>query len=228
MTASGSLFEESAAAFAAGIDAQIERHAYRRGKLFESALRKWIAPGAQVLDYGCGPGRISNLLARAGYRVLGVDSSAAMIVKAKEQLAVGDLRFALLSNGCLDHAAYDAIVCSSVIEYVPDPKELLLKFLALLRPSGKLILSFANARSLFGAYARWRSPEAPHRKLQRNIWKPSECERVLLSAAFRIVDGPEFFDSPFDQMPWLSPIGASQLVGTLGLIVAEPTRRGLR
>jgi len=223
MTASGSVFEDSAAVFAAGIDAEIERHAYRRGELFQSAVCKWIVHGGHILDYGCGPGRISRLMAHCGYRVLGVDPAAAMIQKAREQSPAGDLQFALLSSDCLAGAAYDGIVCSSVIEYVPGPDELLLKFRASLRCSGKLILSFANAKSLWGIYSRWRSPEAPHLRLQRNVWKASECERVLHAAGFRIIDGPRFFDSPFDQVPWLSWLSVSQLIGTLGLIIAEPS-----
>jgi SAM-dependent methyltransferase len=42
---------------------------------------------AQVLDVGCGPGWLSELLARSGYWVTGVDISADMIRIAKERMA---------------------------------------------------------------------------------------------------------------------------------------------
>src|SRR5215469_7809272 len=112
------IFDDTATGFAASTDAQIERGIYRRGQLFMSSARKWISPGGYILDYGCGPGRISRLIAQSGYSVLGVDPSVQMIERAKEQLLVREnLRFALLSNDWLKRATYDGIVCSSVIEY---------------------------------------------------------------------------------------------------------------
>jgi SAM-dependent methyltransferase len=43
------------------------------------AILPTIAPGASVLDLGCGVGRLSNLLAASGCEVTGVDESAAML-----------------------------------------------------------------------------------------------------------------------------------------------------
>ncbi|MBI3747930.1 MAG: class I SAM-dependent methyltransferase [Chloroflexi bacterium] len=42
-------------------------------------IHRVIAPGASVLDLGCGPGRIAAPLASLGHRVAGVDNGAAMI-----------------------------------------------------------------------------------------------------------------------------------------------------
>lgn len=42
-------------------------------------IHRSIAPGASVLDLGCGPGRIAGPLAAFGHRVTGVDNGAAMI-----------------------------------------------------------------------------------------------------------------------------------------------------
>jgi SAM-dependent methyltransferase len=42
-------------------------------------IHRVIAPGASVLDLGCGPGRIAAPLAALGHRVTGVDNGAAMI-----------------------------------------------------------------------------------------------------------------------------------------------------
>ena len=50
------------------------------------ALR--VGPGARVLDVGCGPGWLSEFLARCGYDVTGVDFSADMIEIAKQRVAI--------------------------------------------------------------------------------------------------------------------------------------------
>lgn len=44
-----------------------------------------LSPGARVLDVGCGFGRHTVELARRGFRVTGIDPSAAMIAAARER-----------------------------------------------------------------------------------------------------------------------------------------------
>ena len=46
-------------------------------------LQKHLKPNARILDYGCGYGRVAVMLSEQGYQVIGVDSAAAMIEKAR-------------------------------------------------------------------------------------------------------------------------------------------------
>ncbi|MGH9783562.1 MAG: methyltransferase domain-containing protein, partial [Terriglobia bacterium] len=121
-------------------------------------------------------------------------------------------------------AKYQGIVCSSVIEYVPDARGLLREFRRWLRPTGSLIISFANRSSLWFKYARWRfGRTAPHYRFQLNVYTSSEFRELLNGAGFSVMSGPEFFEMPpFDKRPYLAVLGRSPLVGTLGLVVARP------
>lgn len=73
-----------------------------------------LAPGARVLDAGCGPGRHSLELARRGIDVLGVDISAEFVALARDQAAREGLpsaRFEVGDVRTLDAGAFDAVLC---------------------------------------------------------------------------------------------------------------------
>src|ERR1700682_3823931 len=79
------VFDKTAVGFGRAIDRGIQKGRYLRGELFVNAAVDRIEPGSSILDYGCGPGRISLMLARKGFRVLGLDPSPAMIATARQQ-----------------------------------------------------------------------------------------------------------------------------------------------
>jgi 2-polyprenyl-3-methyl-5-hydroxy-6-metoxy-1,4-benzoquinol methylase len=215
-------FDQTAAAFASAIDKSVEKGLYVRGELFVAAALASVEPGGVILDYGCGPGRISAMLARKGYCVHGVDPSPVMLQTARQQHLEGlaiEFRFCPVLPDGPPERTYDAIVCSSVIEYVPDPERLLRWFHAALRPSGTLIVSFANSRSL---WRRWFNLRHRHAFLavQRHTWSSPQF-RALLEPGFAPRGRPRYFDSPFDRWPPARWLAGSPRVGSLGLVVAS-------
>ncbi len=89
----------------------------RRGlwKSEESLIGKYFSPGSSVLDIGCGSGRTTFPLMRAGYRVIGVDLTPAMIASAKRlaeefrmdaDVRVGDATSLEFPDGSFDNALF--------------------------------------------------------------------------------------------------------------------------
>lgn len=58
-------------------------------RLLALLAERGVRPGASILDVGCGTGTVALLLAGAGYRVTGVDVSAAMLERAAAKDAGG-------------------------------------------------------------------------------------------------------------------------------------------
>lgn len=182
-------FETAAQKFCTDIDRGIECGTYIRGTLFTEAAKRLVPSGGYILDYGCGPGRISMLLARLGYRVRGIDPSASMIALSTEMDAEGlQLTFEVGSGDGheLENNAYDAIVCSSVIQYLQDPGALLAKFHAALRADGVLSISYANTSSLWFQYnARFHRQKNAFTPAQRHAWTWHAFKALLQRGAFR-------------------------------------------
>lgn len=104
------------------------------------------SPGSAVLDLGCGPGDYVDSLARAGYRGVGIDSSAVMIeqAQAKRQGKFYNLSFSEISQ--LDEG-FECVYCvGNSLSYLP--KDALQPFLKdvfqLLKSSGIFILQVVN------------------------------------------------------------------------------------
>ena len=223
MQRTSTIYDETAAAFALGVDRQIRAGRYRRGELFVRAALSAVPRGGNILDYGCGPGRIAALLAEKGFSVRGLDPSPAMIgVASKQPLGSLPVEFQLIQQPLdLPVAFFDAVVCSSVIEYVAQPEELLQQFAAALRPSGVLIVSYANRRSLQRKLLQHRNL---HLADQKHLWSWPEFRQLLGQCGFRTTEKPVFFESLFDRFSPLGFLSASPLVGNLGLIISVKGR----
>jgi len=111
--------------------------------------------GSRWLDAGCGAGTLSRWLAERGCHVLGVDAASSMIEVAT-QLAqevphADTLKFARVESvACLpaDDASMGGVLCSSVLEYVDDPRACLQEFARALKTGGLLLASVPNRDSV--------------------------------------------------------------------------------
>ncbi|KDN19531.1 methyltransferase domain-containing protein [Amycolatopsis rifamycinica] len=106
------------------------------------------APPASVLDVGGGAGHQSFPLARAGYDVTLLDSSAAMLDKARQRMPE---RVTLVeADGTAAHEAvggrrFDAVLCHGVLGYLEHPEPLLDQLCRCAAPSGLVSVMTGNA-----------------------------------------------------------------------------------
>jgi ubiquinone/menaquinone biosynthesis C-methylase UbiE len=106
-----------------------------------------LAPGARVLDVGCGAGEVCvELAARVGSagRVAGVDPSAAMIEAARQRTAGVappiDLREASIYALPFADASFDAVRAERVFQHLDDPDAGLREMIRVTRPGGRVMV----------------------------------------------------------------------------------------
>jgi SAM-dependent methyltransferase len=131
-----------------------------------AALRQLIPlapqPGATpVLDFGCGAGRLTNLLLEKGYRVTGYDLSAGMLAQAR--LMVGsNPQVTFTTDSQAIQTLWPLIVSLGILDYYPDTTPLWQEWSRLLAPDGQLVVTAPNAASplarLYTLFSRFTCP----------------------------------------------------------------------
>jgi 2-polyprenyl-3-methyl-5-hydroxy-6-metoxy-1,4-benzoquinol methylase len=117
-------------------------------------LRGWDLDGTVWLDAGCGTGTLARWLATRGCSVLGVDAASEMVAAARAASAqdrsdrLSFVRVQTIARLALDDCSLDGILCSSVLEYAPDPSVCLSEFARVLKPGGLLLVSVPNRNSV--------------------------------------------------------------------------------
>ena len=122
------------------------RMSARIGRFVEQ-LRKHVPPPAPVLDFGCGTGQIARALAKLGWEVTGCDISKGMLEHAsKDDVRWVELDAASAPALPFADAAFEAVIASSVLEYVSDPAASLLELARLIRPGGWILFTVPDLR----------------------------------------------------------------------------------
>lgn len=108
-------------------------------------------PGARLLDLACGQGRHAIVLARLGYRVIGLDRSAFVLARAQEAAraaaagaawVLGDMR--RLPFGPEFDACLSLFTSFGYFEDEAENEEALHQVAGVLRPGGQLFLDLKN------------------------------------------------------------------------------------
>lgn len=154
------------------------------------------AAPAEVADLGCGTGTLSVLLAEGGYDVQGVDLSGAMVAaataKAERAAVPASFQQADASDPPLPAGAFDVVLSRHVLWALPDPSAALERWIALLRPGGRLLLvegSWATGSGIGAAECerlvrRHRQSAHVRHLTEPELWgREIEDERYLVVSA---------------------------------------------
>jgi 2-polyprenyl-6-hydroxyphenyl methylase/3-demethylubiquinone-9 3-methyltransferase len=153
---------------------------------------------AQVLDVGCGGGILSEAMARAGAKVLGIDLSRPVLDVAELHALQGNVPVEYRAVSAEDlaqelPASFNLVTCMEMLEHVPDPAAAVQALAALARPGGDVIVSTLNrnplafAVAIVGAeYIARVLPRGTHEYLK--FIRPSELARWGRQAGLHLRD----------------------------------------
>lgn len=105
-----------------------------------------------VVDVGCGDGAYINFCAKRGASVIFVDQDEERISAAEDRVkSSGATRYRGIVSDCdpipLDDGTADVVVCTEVLEHVPDPSVFLRELIRIAKPGAKMLLTVPDARS---------------------------------------------------------------------------------
>lgn len=163
------------------------------------AIREMVPPQGRVLDYGCGWGGFSKMLAERGNDVVGIDVSGNEIDVSRLVWGGGErLSFEAAAITELEDGSFDCVVSNEVIEHVHNPGTYLHQINRVLVPGGTLVISLPNVMTprlmlpslspRLGSYLR-QIGEATRRDYRKahdhiNSWDAPHFVRLVSTVGF--------------------------------------------
>lgn len=105
-------------------------------------------PGEHILDLGCGTGQLTEMIARSGAEVIGMDRDETMIAQAREhdpqiRFEVADAAHFTLASLQVE-APFDAIFSNAALHWMKPPEAVVACMAQALRPGGRLVAEFGG------------------------------------------------------------------------------------
>jgi glycosyltransferase involved in cell wall biosynthesis/ubiquinone/menaquinone biosynthesis C-methylase UbiE len=131
----------------------------KRRELLAQFAAKFFTGSDTVLDVGCGTGDIAFRLASMTFCLTGLDKSYQMLLNASGPASTSELDF----NGFVNADAlalpfanrtFNAVICSSVLEYVDEENVALRELRRVLTPGGIALISVPNRQSVWRMFER--------------------------------------------------------------------------
>jgi SAM-dependent methyltransferase len=142
----------------------------------------------RILDVGCGDGKFLWALDTRRWMATGVDNLPETLSRVRLRMPSLHLIEGDIYSGLLEEAGFDVLTFWHVFEHLPEPRSILRRAGALLRPGGWLFISLPRFDSLQARIFReyWYAFDDVPRHLYH--FSRTSLDRLLLEAGFLLRD----------------------------------------
>lgn len=175
---------------------------YFRRRKIETALALGRFPaGSTIAEVGCATGDYTFLLARMGFRMVGVDLSPKSIDGAKEKASILELRDVsfMVSDAEalteLSENAVDGVVSFSTLRYVPDVEQALRAIRRVLKPNAAAVLDFPNRYCPWFTLLKNRFGVETH--IHDHQYSTREIVTLMRQVGFQTVEARRILFTPY-------------------------------
>jgi ubiquinone/menaquinone biosynthesis C-methylase UbiE len=177
------------------------RRGYPEALIDRAAARGGLRTGSQVVEVGCGTGKLTAALVARGFRVRAVDPGANMIEVARRRLGRGEAqaRFdvGVFEDAELPEATFNGLFSATAFHW-PDPRVSWRKAASVLKPAGLLaLLSHAGLHDEQSAALdlQFREILARHApEVAASLGRSRDLEALLAGAEARLENASEVWD----------------------------------
>jgi 2-polyprenyl-3-methyl-5-hydroxy-6-metoxy-1,4-benzoquinol methylase len=137
-------------------------------------MREYIPVKGELLDIGCGNGRLLYLAKKDGFLVKGIEISSSLANFTAEKLGIEVITKDFLDfNG--SRGSFNVIFLRHVLEHIPEPVKVLKKIHSLLTNNGYAVFEFPNIESMNFNLKRLLGKYGLKKKEYKANYKPGHC-----------------------------------------------------
>jgi ubiquinone/menaquinone biosynthesis C-methylase UbiE len=194
---------------------------YRHNTALGWIRRLGLGPDARILEVGCGAGRVALSLARSGYTVDALDSTAAMLRLTVNDAVEQGLHDRVRTYSADVHAlpfraqTFDLVIAIGVLPWLHSERMALQEMQRVLKPGGHLLVTadnnarlnrivdplscplFAPLRAVAKRFLRLCSLWSPSSGPQPKRHYPHHMNRMICDSGFRILKSYTLGFGPF-------------------------------
>ena len=179
------------------------------GPLYEDAYRrtaedtlKYLKPDDKVLEFACGTGIVTALVAPHVHSIRAIDISDEMVSRAKEKTYTLDLSNVEVTqtdlfDPCLPGGSFDAVMAFNVLLYVDNFEEVMQRIKSLLKPGGMFLsatdcLGGNFSKAAVQKFWRSRTGKMPY----VGFFSQKGLIKKIEAAGFNVLESENLFPSP--------------------------------